>query len=310
MNRKGTTAHLLNGNTWIYIPVLVSSKGYGVFWDNYSTSDFYGNDSNNTKYRYVSECGDMVDYYFFYGPTIDQVVASYRTATGSAPMFPKWAYGLFQSKDKYERQSELIAVKDGYRNNNIPLDCIVQDWDYWNPYTWGSHFMDETRYPDPAALMDNLHSANVHGMISIWPEYQYTSTPRKAGDQDNYNALNAIGALFPSGGTHHFYDTLNGNARTLVYQQIYDRLCGKYGWDGIWADNTEPQPYPDSVNMRTVNTALGKGAFYINAYPLGHSQALYEGGARLARTRSVYMFLPEAHLPVSRDMDPLSGQGI
>ncbi|MDP4179708.1 MAG: glycoside hydrolase family 31 protein [Bacillota bacterium] len=277
MNRKGTTAHLANGNMWIYIPVLVSNKGYGIFWDNYSASDFYGNDSSNTKYRYVSEAGDMVDYYYFYGPSIDQVVAGYRTATGSAPLYPKWAYGLFQSKDYYNSQSELLAVKDGYRNNKIPLDCIVQDWNYWSPYTWGSHFMDESRYPNPTTLMNTLHSANVHGMISIWPEYEYTSSPKKTGDQDNYNALNSIGALFPSGGNHHFYDTLNANARTLVYQQIYDRLIGKYGWDGIWADNTEPQAYPDSVNMRTVNTALGKGAFYINAYPLGHSEALYEG---------------------------------
>jgi alpha-D-xyloside xylohydrolase len=295
MNRKGTTRHILNANTEINIPMLVSNKGYGIYWDNYSTSDFYGNDSSNTKYRFVSECGDMVDYFFFYGPGIDRVVALYRTATGAAPLFPKWAYGLFQSKDKYASQSELLNVKNGYRNNNIPVDCIVQDWDYWTPYTWGSHFMDESRYPDPATLMTNLHNANVHGMISIWPEYEYTSTPRKTGDQDNYNALNAIGALYPSGGNHHFYDTFNANARTLVYQQIYDRLVGKYGWDGIWADNTEPQSYPDSLNMHTVNTALGKGAFYINAYPLQHSKALYEGWRKNGPNKRVYVLTRSAY---------------
>jgi alpha-D-xyloside xylohydrolase len=237
----------------------------------------------------------MVDYYFFYGPTIDQVVAGYRTATGAAPMFPKWAYGLFQSKDKYGSQSELLAVKDGYRNNRIPLDVIVQDWDYWNPYSWGSHFMDEARYPSPATLMSNLHSANVHGMISIWPEYEYVASPRKAGDQDNYNALNAIGALYPSGGTHHFYDTFNASARTLVYRQIYDRLIGNYGWDGIWADNTEPQAYPDALNMRTVNTALGKGALSLNAYPLQHSKALYEGWRSVGPTgKRVYVLTRSA----------------
>ncbi len=277
MNRKGTTEHILNANTQINIPMLVSNRGYGIFWDNYSTSDFYGNDSNNTKYRYVSEAGDLVDYYFFYGPSIDQVIALYRTTTGTAPLFPKWAYGLFQSKDHYGSQSEILSVKDGYRNANIPVDVIVQDWDYWDPYTWGSHIMDESRYPDPAMLMTTLHAANLHGMISIWPEYEYTGTPRKAGDQDNYNALNAIGALYPSGGNHHFYDTFNAAARTLVYQQIYEELLGKYGWDAIWADNTEPQPYPDSLNIRSVMTALGKGALYVNAYPLQHNKALYEG---------------------------------
>jgi alpha-D-xyloside xylohydrolase len=279
MNRKGTRQRISNSNTQINIPVLVSNRGYGVFWDNYSTSDFYGAESNNTKYRYVSEAGALVDYYFFYGPTIDQVVANVRIATGGTPMFPKWAYGLFHSKDKYENQAELLAVKDGYRDNNIPLDCVVQDWDYWNPSSWGSHFMNASRYPDPAALMTELHADNVHGMISIWPEYQQMDSPSVAGDQDNYNALNAIGALFPTdaGKSHHFYDTYNAEARTLVYQQIQDRLIGKYGWDAIWADNTEPQPYPDPVNMRGADTALGKGAFYLNAYPLQHSKALYEG---------------------------------
>jgi alpha-D-xyloside xylohydrolase len=276
MNRKGTTRRILNANTEINVPVLVSNRGYGIFWDNYSQSDFYGNDTNNTKYRYVSEAGEMVDYYFFYGPSIDQVVALYRVATGAAPMLAKWAFGLFHSKDKYGSQTELLNVKNGYRNNNIPLDCIVQDWDYWNPYAWGSHLMDESRYPDPASLVTQMHAANVHTMISIWPVYRYVNPERKAGEMDNYNALDAIGALYPTSGTHHFYDTFNAQARTLVYQQMYDRLIGKYGWDGIWADNTEPQAYPDPVNVRAANTALGKGALYINAYPLQHSKGIYE----------------------------------
>ncbi|KYF76621.1 hypothetical protein BE11_10645 [Sorangium cellulosum] len=276
MNRKGTTRRILNVNTEINIPMLVSNRGYGVFWDNYSTSEFDGTEANDTKYSYVSEAGEMVDYYFFYGPSIDQVVARYRAATGAAPLFPKWAYGLFQSKDKYGSQSELLRVKDGYRNNNIPVDCIVQDWDYWTPHAWGSHFMDQGRYPDPAALIDEMHEDNVHTMISIWPLYQRVNTERKAGEMDNYKALDQIGALFASGGTHHFYDTLNPAARALVYQQIHDRLLEPHGWDGIWADNTEPQGYPDRVDVRAADTALGKGALYVNAYPLGHAQGLYE----------------------------------
>jgi len=289
MNLKGATEHILNTNGWINIPMLVSNKGYGIFWDNYSTSDFAGNDSNNTKYRYTSEAGPMVDYYLFYGPSIDRVVALYRTATGNAPLFPKWAYGLFQSKDHYGSQTEILNVANGYRNNHIPVDVIVQDWDYWDPYSWGSHIMDPARYPDPKTLMDTLHTANIHGMISIWPEYQYLASPPAANDQDNYKALNAINALYPSGASHHFYDTFNADARTLVYQQIYDRLIGKYGWDAIWADNTEPQAYPDSLNMHSVTTALGKGALYINAYPLQHTKALYEGWRKVGpSTKRVY----------------------
>ncbi len=277
MNRKGTDRHIQQQNMEIAIPLLVSSRGYGVLWDNTSTSDFFGGYENDTKYRYVSEAGELVDYYFFYGPSVDQVIAGYRTATGAAPLFAKWAYGLFQSKDKYGSQAELIAVKDGYRNGGIPVDVIVQDWDYWNPYAWGSHFMDESRYPDPAGLIDDLHAANVHTMISIWPQYQTVGAPLKAGELDNYQALDAIGALLPSSGSHHYYDVFDAEARELVYQQIHDRLLGNYGWDGIWADCDEPDGYPDSVNVRAADTALGKGALYANAYPLQHTRALYEG---------------------------------
>ena len=282
INRKGSTLHMLNANTQIQIPVLVSNKGYGLFWDNYSTTDFAGNVSSNTQYSFSSETGDLVDYYFFYGPSIDQVIANYRVTTGAAPLFPKWAYGLFQSKDHYQSSSELISVEQGYRNNNIPVDVIVQDWQYWSPYVWGSQLMDPSRYADPAGLVTQLHTANVHTMISIWPLYQ-TRNPATAmvtGELDPYNSLNAINALYPdttSGGLYHFYDTFNAQARTLSYQYDHDRLLGKYGWDAIWADNTEPQSYPEGVNVHAATTALGKGAFYINAYPLEHNRGIYEG---------------------------------
>jgi alpha-D-xyloside xylohydrolase len=286
VNKKGKQVHFhnVNNNTQgsptqggdITIPLLVSSKGYGIFWDNAADGDFFGNDSSNTAYRFSSNAGDMVDYYFMYGPTVDQVIALYRTATGAAPLFPKWAYGLFHSKDAYASQSELTAVKDGYRNAKIPVDCIVQDWNYWTPYGQGSHIMDPSRYPDPAKLISDFHAANIHGMISIWPRYELKNNPPKVtGENDNYNALKNINALFMGGspGYPPPYDTFSAEARTLVYQQIYDGLLGKYGWDGIWADATEPE----GVDLNTVTTAIGKGFLYINAYPLQHSRALYEG---------------------------------
>ncbi|HLK91744.1 MAG TPA: glycoside hydrolase family 31 protein [Polyangia bacterium] len=281
MNRKGSTLHMLNANTQIQIPVLVSNKGYGVFWDNYATTDFAGNAGGNTQYTFSSEAGDLVDYYFFYGPTIDQVVAGYRTATGAAPLYPKWAYGLFQSKDHYQSSAELLSVEQGYRNNNIPVDVIVQDWQYWSPYVWGSQLMDPSRYPDPAGLVNQLHAANVHTMISIWPLYQTRdpATPMVSGELDPVNALGAINALYPDtgGGLYHFYDAFSAMARALAYQYDHDRLLAKYGWDAIWADNTEPQGYPDGVNVHAATTALGKGAFFINAYPLEHNRGIYEG---------------------------------
>jgi alpha-D-xyloside xylohydrolase len=300
VNRKGTTLRMLNENTKIMIPVLVSNRGYGVFWDNYSITNFAGNVSSNSRYSFSSETGDQVDYYFFYGPTIDQVIANYRVATGAAPLFPKWAYGLFQSKDHYQSSSELTSVQNGYRNNNIPVDVIVQDWQYWSPAVWGSHLMDSSRYPDPAGIVNQLHAAHMHTMISIWPLYQTRSNgvATVTGELDNYNALNAINALYPTttaNGVYHFYDTFNAMARTLVYQQSYDRLIGKYGWDAIWADNTEPQSYPEGVNVHAANTALGKGALYINAYPLQHNKALYEGWRKVGpNNKRVYILTRSA----------------
>ncbi len=310
MNFKGNTENnMVNSNGWINIPMLVSSKGYGIFWDNYSSSSFAGNVSANTKFSYTSQAGEGVDYYFFYGPSIDHVVALYRTTTGPAPLFPKWAYGLFQSKDHYSTQTEYLNVVSGYRNAKIPVDVVVQDWDYWGSYSWGSHIMDPKNYPDPATLVSTAHTANVHGMISIWPEYQYLANPPAAvageNDQDNYNALNTINALYPNpsnGSNHHFYDTFNADARTLVYQQIYDRLIGKYGWDAIWADNDEPQDYPSgSVNMSTVTTALGAASLYINAYPLQHAKALYEGWRKVGpSTKRVYVLSRSAFAGTQR----------
>jgi len=286
VNKKGTQVHFhnVNNNTRgsatqggdITIPLLVSNIGYGIFWDNAADGDFFGNDSNGTAYHFSSNAGDMVDYYFMYGPTIDQVIARYRTATGAAPLFPKWAYGLFQSKDAYGNQAELLAVKDGYRNANIPVDVIVQDWNYWTPYGQGSHLMNPTNYPDPARLVSDLHAANIHAMISIWPRYELKNNPPLVtGENDNYNALENINGLF-LGGTPGYpppYDTYSANARKLVYQQIYDRLLGRYDWDAIWADATEPE----GIDLNTLTTAIGNGFLNINAYPLEHSRALYEG---------------------------------
>jgi alpha-D-xyloside xylohydrolase len=285
MNRKGTDQHIFNTDAQSNVPVLVSNRGYGIYWDNYSTSDFHGAEAHNTRFRYVSEAGDMVDYYFFYGPSLDRVVALYRIATGAAPMLPKWAYGLFQSKDRYQSQDELLAVKDGYRKNGIPIDSIAQDWYYWTPYAWGSHYMDESRYPDPASLVTQMHDANVHAMISVWPLYEHVNTQRKADELDDYNALDRLGALYPSTTSTHFYDVFNAAAGTLVYRQMNDRLVMKYGWDAIWVGNGEPVGYPSPVDVRAVDTALGKGLFYVNAYPLQHAKALYEGWRNIGQSQ-------------------------
>jgi alpha-D-xyloside xylohydrolase len=257
------------------IPVLLSTRGYGLMWDNYSFSNFYGAEEGKTKFRYVSESGNMVDYYFIYGPDFDRIISSYRQATGDAPMFPKWSFGLFQSQDRYKSQKEVLSVKDNYRNNKIPVDCIVQDWFYWEPNVIGSHVMWPERYPDPKAMVDELHKANIHAMISIWPVFSkgtatYDQMEHSGGLTDIlwFNVMTKI--------LDSYYDAHNPQARDLYWKQAYDSLVGRYGWDAWWVDQCEPDNGTDFDLRRKSNFAIGRGIDYMNTYALMHSTGLYK----------------------------------
>lgn len=269
MNHKGHQVILDQQNKEIALPFLLSTKGYGLLWDNYSQTVFSANLADNSLYQFDSESGSMVNYYFMYGPEADDIINQYRIATGKAPLFPKWAYGLFQSKDKYSSANELISMVNKYRNAGFPLDCIVQDWDYWTPDYWGSHTMNPSRYPDPKALVDSLHALNVHTMISIWPVFHKNSR--------NYQSLKDIDAIYPSGGSHHFYDPHNDEAKEIYWNQANTQLFSKYGWDAWWADNNEPQGYPDAVERKNFMTAKGPGVTYYNTYPIEHTAGFYQG---------------------------------
>ena len=258
------------------IPVLLSTKGYGLMWDNYSASEFYGAEANNTKFSYVSESGKQVDYYFFYGPDFDHIIDLYRVATGKAPMFPKWAFGLFQSQDRYMSQDEILQVKDNYRNSHIPVDVIVQDWYYWDPLPIGSHVMNPQRYPDPKKMVTELHKAHIHGMISIWPVFG-KGTP-------NYDALKKMGGLtditWDNVVTHTFdtyYDAHNPKARSLYWQQARDSLVKRYDWDAWWVDQCEPDNGTLLDERRKTNFYVGRGIDYFNTYSLEHSKGIYKG---------------------------------
>jgi alpha-D-xyloside xylohydrolase len=276
MNYKGRNQDMAIKYMTGAIPVLLSTKGYGLMWDNYSASNFYGAEAGNTKFKYVSESGTMVDYYFFYGPDFDKIIALYREATGQAPMFPKWAFGLFQSQDRYQSQAEVLSVKDNYRNNKIPLDCIVQDWFYWEPNVIGSHVMYPTRYPDPKAMVDELHKANIHGMISIWPVF--------AKGTKNFDELKSMGGMtditWDNVMTHTFdnyYDAHDPAARALYWRQAKDSLIARYGWDAWWVDQCEPDNGALLDARRQANFTIGKGIDYFNTYSLMHSEGLYKG---------------------------------
>ena len=257
------------------IPVLLSSRGYGLMWDNYSASNFFGTEESNTKYRYVSESGQMVDYYFIYGPEFDQIISTYREATGQAPMFPKWAFGLFQSQDRYKSQAEVLEVKNRYREGKIPLDCIVQDWFYWEPNVIGSHMMWPERYPNPKAMVDELHKANLHAMISIWPVL--------ARGTSNYAEMEQAGNLtsvtWDNVMTHTFdnyYDAHSVKARQMYWRQANENLIAPYGFDAWWVDQCEPDNGALLDLRRQATFAIGRGIDFFNTYSLMHTAGLYE----------------------------------
>ncbi|MCX6168242.1 MAG: DUF5110 domain-containing protein [Ignavibacteriales bacterium] len=275
MNYKGRNQDLAIKYMTGAIPVLLSTKGYGLMWDNYSASNFYGAEEANTKYKYVSESGTMIDYYFFYGPEFDHIIKLYRQATGQAPMFPKWAFGLFQSQDRYKSQSEVLSVKDNYRNNNIPVDCIVQDWFYWEPDVIGSHILYPERYPNPKEMVDELHQANIHAMISIWPVF--------AKGTINFDELKNNGGmtdiLWDNVMTHtldSYYDAHDSKARDIYWRQANDALITRYGWDAWWVDQCEPDNGGLLDARRQSNFAIGRGIDYFNTYSLMHTTGLYE----------------------------------
>jgi alpha-D-xyloside xylohydrolase len=274
INYKGRNQEMLIKYMTGAIPVLLSTKGYGLLWDNYSASKFAGADPS--KYSYVSESGNQIDYYFFYGPDFDRIVTEYRDATGRAPMFGKWAYGLFQSEDRYKTQQEVLAAGAGYRKAHIPVDVVVQDWYYWEPLPIGSHVMNAQRYPDPKGMVDTLHNWNLHAMISIWPVF--------GSGTANFNALKAAGGLtsitWDNVVTHTFdtyYDAHNPSARQMYWDQARDSLVKRYGWDAWWIDQCEPDNGALLDARRGAQFFIGKGIDYFNTYALMHTDGVYKG---------------------------------
>jgi alpha-D-xyloside xylohydrolase len=235
-----------------------------------------------------SEVGDGVDYWFIYGPALDGVIAGYRQITGTAPMMPRWAFGLWQCRERYKTAAESVAVLDAYRQRRIPVDVIVQDWRYWRDGEWGSHIFDPARFPDPARWVADLHDRHARVMISVWPKF-YRGTA-------NFKALEAAGFLYKANladgkqdwlkNVYTNYDAFNPSARALYWSQMRDALWTKK-IDAWWMDVSEleavegPFPTPAAqveAYQKYMNpTALGSGARVLNAYPLVHAQGVYEG---------------------------------
>ena len=281
MNWRGHYVELFQHNMRAVVPFLLSTKGYGILWDNYSYTKF-----NDSRYESClwSEAADAINYYFIYGPRLDAVISGYRTITGKAPMFPKWAFGYIQSKERYKTQEELLSIAAEYRQRKIPMDVLVQDWQYWPDGMWGQKSFDKSRFPDPPAMMKQLHKDyNTHLMISVWPSM--------AAESADYQEMAKHPGFLYSDSERSYYDAFNEKARELYWRQANEGLF-RYGIDAWWTDATEPElagwDFCSDHFRELMKPHIGSGARYMNAYSLMQSKGIYENQRKTTLQKRVF----------------------
>jgi alpha-D-xyloside xylohydrolase len=284
-NYRGESVDISQGNSNIAVPLMLSSRGYGIFWNNTSRSRFNNRFAN---YLYISsEVADVIDYYFLYGPEFDKIVAEYRDLTGQAPMFGRWAYGFWQCKNRYKSQDEILGVAKKYRDLHIPVDDIVQDWFWWNRK---GEFVFNKNYPDPKGMIDQLHSEHFHLMISIWPFFEPGSK--------NYDFMQSKGWFVDkfkyAKPPYHtdamaVYDATSPEARKYYWDEVNKGLFS-IGADAWWMDTTEPETEGQEENILLNHTlAAGSGNRYVNTYPLLDTEAVYQGQRSASEQKRVFI---------------------
>lgn len=272
LNLRGHSQYLYQQNRKATVPVFVSTRGYGLLYASCSFMTFH--DDQYGSYIW-SDADDEMDFYVMAGRTLDDVVRVYRTLTGAAPLFPRWFFGYFQSKERYRTGEELVDTVREYRRRGIPIDAVVQDWQYWPADQWGQKSFDPARYPDPSALTEAIHGLHARLMVSVWPNMAVGCPDQKE--------MRAGGFLL---GNQSTYDAFSPAARALYWRQTKRGLFD-HGVDAWWCDSTEPfeddwkgavMPEPEQRAMR--NTGRSKrylDAGLLNAYSLFHSRGVYEG---------------------------------
>jgi len=244
-----------------------------------------------------SEMSKDMDYYFIAGRNADEVISGYRTLTGKAPVYPKWVLGFWQSRERYKTQDEIEQTLAEFRQRQIPVDNIVQDWNYWKLDSWGDHTFESSRYPNPQGMLDKVHSMGGRFMISVWPKFYDTVK--------NYKELDAKGWMYHQaiaddihdwlGFRGSFYDAYDAGARKMFWRQMDENLYSKYkfGIDAWWMDASEP-------NVRDCTpiwyrkalsgpTALGTTTEYFNAYSIVNADAIYNGQRSVNPNQRVFL---------------------
>jgi len=294
-NYRGEDVEVGQDNTNISVPLLLSSNGYGIFWNNGSRGRM------NNRFVHAlylsSEVADALDYYFIYGPEFDQIIAAYRELTGPAPLFGKWAYGFWQCKNRYDSQQELQSIAAKYRDLHIPVDNIVQDWFWWN--TMGEPVWNKN-YPDPKAMVDTLHKDHIHLMVSVWPYFRPGSPVYDDMDKKGYFiAKTKVSGFHPAGMA--LYDAFNPEARKYYWKLMNDALF-QIGVDAWWLDTTEPETEGLETSLLvTHQTALGNGARYANEFPLLTTTGVYEGQRAASDQKRVFILSRSGYAGIQRN---------
>ena len=275
-NYRHHTQYLYQHNMRIPMPMFVSDKGYGILFDATCLMTF--NDTEVGSYMFFDAIPQL-SYYVIAGDDLDEIIDGFRYLTGQAAMLPKWAYGYIQSKEQYYTADELADVVKKYRELQVPLDCVVQDWNSWEKDQWGQKSLDPTRYANMRERADEIHAMGAHTMVSVWPNMN-TGTP-------NHTELFDAGYMLNDYAT---YDAFDEKAREIYWKQAKEGLFDQ-GFDSWWCDSTEPFSGPDWsgdikrepwVRYQLVGTEHKKylDAEKANAYALVHAQGIYENQRR------------------------------
>jgi len=378
-NLRDIPVQLLQANTNIAIPFLISTNGYGLLWNNAALTEFNpatqtihldqtgagtfqtdsegeygfllsGNyrsklrlsvdgqqiiDLNNmwlplsagakihlaarTTYKvfaetggdtglsvrapsdtmaFQSQVGNAVDYYFLYGPEPTKVVAEYRDLSGTAPLLPRWAYGFWQCRERYSSEQQILDTAAEFRKRKIPVDVLVQDWQYWGKYGWNAMRFDEREYPNPFEMMSALHHQDIHLVISVWAKFGAETAVNH--EMENAHLVLTTGATAREPGeakeSERWVDLFNPQARKAFWSEI-DRNLFHDGLDGWWLDASEPEGDP----LKDDTTFLGPGKDVRNAFPLFETSAVYQGQRAATSDKRVLILSRSAYTGQQRN---------
>ena len=295
MNRRGEHKRMEQTNLEDFMNVLQSIKGWGLYWENYSPTQF---DDDANGMSFTSEAGDGIDYYFMYGGSADGVIAQMRHLSGDVPMFPLWTYGYWQSKERYKTAAETESIVDKYRELQVPLDGIIQDWQYWgNNYLWNAmDFLSEDFVKGPQ-LIKNVHQKHAHFMISIWASFGPMT--------QQFRELDAKGLLLPietwpqSGISHIWppkkefpsgvkcYDAFSPEARAIYWK--YLKTLYDYGCDAWWMDSTDPDYMNPKESDYQHKVYGGTWRSQRNAFPLETVKGIYQTQRKDDRGKRIFI---------------------